>query len=130
MSTFSSSDIQAAQLDGEHGPFQPSQGFARAAYESLLKHLLAIKAGDAPSTLSRENIEALPMPDEPYLDATGYWRLGAWLLEGKGGSLVLTYRPPQAEPRMAYVATLKGDVETLTVTSLTIMRILAQSSNM
>ncbi|WP_338269881.1 hypothetical protein [Corallococcus caeni] len=123
MSTSKSPGIQASPLDLENGPFQPSHAFAHAVHESFHKHLLAIKAGEIPSSLPREDIEALPIPGEPFLDATGYWRLGDWLMEGRSGNLMLTHRPSQAEPRMEYVATLKGDVETLIVTSLSIIRI-------
>ncbi|RKI43047.1 hypothetical protein D7Y27_16005 [Corallococcus sp. AB004] len=123
MSTPDSPDMRIAQLDSEQGPVRPNQSFARAAYESSLKHLQAIKAGEIPSSLSREFIEALPVPAEPRLDATGYWRLGDWLLESRSGDLALTYRPPQLEPRMEYVVTLKGDVETSIAPSLTVRKI-------
>lgn len=123
MNTPDSSSASIATLDLERGPFQPSETFARAAYGALSNYLRALKSGGVSSQLSVEVIEAVPVPAAPRLDAMGYWRLGVWLLETRGGDLALTYRPTQAEPRIEYVATLKEETEAVSVISLTMRQL-------
>ncbi len=108
-----------APLELEHGTLAPDRSLAAAAHRSLVSYLHNIDSGALTPSLDNKEIKALPIPIEPRLDENGYWRLGVWLLEGRSGSLALTYRPTQADPRIEYVAMLHGDTETLKVVGLT-----------
>ncbi len=116
-------NANAATLELEHGPFKPDMATARSAHAALSSYLVALKSGAVPSPLSREAVEALPVPAEPSLDASGYWRLGAWLLEARSGNMALTHRPAQPEPRLEYVALLRAEARTLSVVSLSMRQI-------
>ena len=112
-----------ASLDLDGGPVRPEETIARAAHQALLAYFRDVKSGRVAASLSRDVVDVLPPPTEPHLDATGYWRLGAWLLESRSGKLALTYRPVQPEPRLEYVATLRGDTKRLEVASLTMRQL-------
>jgi hypothetical protein len=115
-----------APLDLDGGPLRPEEAIARAAHQALLTYFLDVKSGRVAASVSRDVVDALPPPAQPQLDANGYWRLGAWILESRSGKLALTYRPVQPEPRLEYVATLHGDPKRMEVVSLTMRQLYAR----
>jgi hypothetical protein len=114
-----------APLELDQGPLTPDQTLARAAQQALAAYLADVKAGRVAPSLARNVVESLPPPAEPRLDA-GYWRLGAWLLESRSGTLALTHRPVQPQPQFEYVAALRGDRRRLEVATLTMRQLHAR----
>jgi len=115
--------VQSAPLNIKGGPFRPDKAFAKAAYQALSSYISGIKNGTITSTLSQHALENLPVAGEPELDARGFWRLGVWILEVRGGQLALTFRPAQPQPRFEYIATLDTAHNAVRVTNLAIGQI-------
>lgn len=120
MSSPPSQSVQPAPLNIRGGPFRPDKAFAEMAYQAISSYIAGIKNGTFTSTLSQHALEDLPVAGKPDLDARGFWRLGVWLLEVRGGQLALTFRPAQPEPRFEYIATLDTTHNTVRVTNLAI----------
>jgi len=112
-----------AALDLDQGEVRPDQALARAAQRALDEHFEQVKAGRLKPSLSREVFDALPRGSEPQLEASGYWKLGAWMLESRSGALALTYRPMQPEPRYEFVAALRRNAGAFEVATLTMRQL-------
>ena len=126
MSSSQPPNFAPAVLELDQGPLRPDKTVARAAFLALLSYFRGVKSGLVVPSLSRDVVDAMPIPLEPRLEVGGYWRLGSWLLESRSGALALTYRPVQPEVRFEYVAALRGDAQKLEVASLTMRQLHAR----